>query len=279
MGSLNLLSGMEDMVRLIACFFVIIGFFVPFSLNASVELQPHRAYYTITMPNRPEPHSSVSDVRGTMMLEFNKVCEGWTVQQLSEIWRYHDNGTVEHIRWGYVTWEADDGSLFKFNTFRKVDDELVEDIRGCVKKTGTLIEAIYQKPEQKKVQLPEGVLFPVQYTKGLLEAAQADEHMFPSIVFDGSSVDGASEINTFMGAKKVVAGNPTVEDAHQFANQPFWPVRFAVYGLGETAYDPVYSTTQELLPNGIIKQYVIDNDGVKVRGVLERVELLSGTGS
>ncbi|MBA3813652.1 MAG: DUF1849 family protein [Alphaproteobacteria bacterium] len=261
------------MVRLFARF-IIVWCFMPLALKAVVELQPHRAYYTVTMSGRPDPRGSVSDVRGTMMLEFNKVPGGWTVQQLSELWRYQDNGSVEHIRWGYVTWETDDGSFFKFNTFRKIDDELVEDIRGTAKRMGSLTQVTYQKPEKRTVQLPEGVLFPVQHTKGLLEAAHLGEHIFPRIVFDGSSGEGASEINTFMGAKKVVAGNPTVEDAHQFANLPFWPVRFAVYGLGETAYEPLYTTTQELLPNGIIKQYVIDNEGVKVRGILERIELL-----
>lgn len=272
MSALNLLSGIEDMVRYTAYFVIIIGFLMPFGLKAAVELQPHRAYYSITMLGRPDPSSSVTDVRGTMMLEFNKVADGWTVQQLSEIWRYQDNGSVEHIRWGYVTWEAEDGSLFKFNIFRKVDDELVEDIRGTAKRKGKLTQVIYQKPETKTLYLPEGVLFPVQHTRGLLNAAEAGEHVFSSIVFDGSSIEGASEINSFMGAKKVVAGNPTVEDAHQFANLPFWPVRFAVYGPGETAYEPKYVTKQELLRNGIIKLYEIDNDGVKVCGTLERVE-------
>lgn len=262
-------------MRLFACFFVFTGLCAPLSLKATIELQPHRAYYTISMTGRPDLHSNVSDIRGTMMLEFNKVNGGWVIQQLSEIWRYLDNDEVEHIRWGYVTWEAADGSLFKFNTFRKINDELVEDIRGTAERTGKLTQVIYQKPEQKKLQLPEGVLFPVQQTQGLLTAAQNGEHMFPSIVFDGSSKDGASEINTFMGTKKVMAGNPAAEDSHQFANQPFWPVRFAVYGLGESAYEPLYVTTQELLPNGIIKQYVIENEGVKVRGILERIELLN----
>lgn len=267
---------MEDMVRLPVYFFIIVWFFMPIGLKAAVELQPHRAYYTITMLGHPSIPSEVSDVRGTMMVEFNKVSKGWTVQQLSEIWRYQNDGSVEHIRWGYVTWEADDGTLFKFNTFRKIDDELVEDIRGTAKRIGKLTQVIYQKPEQRTLQLPEAVLFPVQHTKGFLHAAQLGEHMFPSIVFDGSNVEGASEMNTFIGAKKVVAGNPRVENNHQFANQPFWPVRFAVYGRGE---EPIYVTSQEILPNGIIKQYIIENDGVKIRGILERIELLSAGGS
>lgn len=265
-------------MRISAYFVVIIGFLVSHSLAATVELQPHRAYYTVSLTGRPDPRSTVTDVRGTMMVEVNKVHNGWTVQQLSEIWRYYDDESVEHIRWGYVIWEADDGSLFKFNTFRKKNDELVDDIRGVAKRNGKQIEAVYQKPEKKTLKLPEGVLFPVQHTKALLRAAQEGDHIFPRIVFDGSSVEGASEINTFIGTKKVMAGNPASEGDHQFANQPFWPVRFAVYGLGETDYEPNYVTTQDLLPNGIIKQYNIDDGKIKIHGVLDRIELLSEGG-
>ena len=269
---------MEDIVRISACFVVIVGFFMPLTLKAVVELQPHRAYYTITMVGRPNVSSNVVDVRGTMMIELNKAHDGWTVQQLSEIWRYRDDDSSEHIRWGYVTWEAENGSLFKFNTFRKMDDELVEDIRGLASRKGKVTEVIYQKPEKKTLKLPEGVLFPIQQIKALLEAAQEGEHLFPRIVFDGSTAEGASEINTFIGGKKVTAGNPANEGTHQFASQPFWPVRVAVYGLGKTSYEPDYITTQDLLPNGIIKQYVIDDGTVKIHGVLDRVELLGKEG-
>ena len=267
-------------MRPFAYFFIISVFFTSFGVAGPVELQPHRAYYSISMCGRPNPQSNIVDVRGTMMLEFNKIPEGWTVQQLSEIWRYTDDGSVEHVRWGYVTWEAEDGSLFKFNTFRKINDELVEDIRGTAKRKGKLTQVFYQKPEQKTLQLPEGTLFPIQHTTMLLTAAQAGEHTFPSIVFDGSTITGASEINTFIGAKKVIAGNPTAENTHQFANQPFWPVRSAVYGQGETAYEPSYVTTQELLPSNIITQYdIVDSEGLKIHGRLERIELLPGGNS
>lgn len=269
---------MEDKLRTPAYFFVIVGFLMPFGLEATVELQPHRAYYTVTMGGRPALSSTIVDVRGTMMVELNKVCGGWTVQQLTEIRRYHDDDSVESIRWGYVTWEAEDGSLFKYNTFRKIDDELTESIRGLAKKTDKGINAVYQSPKTIVLTLPEGVLFPIQHTQTLLQTAEEGDHMFPRVVFDGSSTEGASEINTFIGAKKVMAGNPAIEGAHQFSNQPFWPVRFAVYGLGETDYEPDYITTQELLPNGIIKQYVIDDGTMKIHGVLERVELLSKDG-
>lgn len=262
-------------MRRLAYFFIIVGFFIPIALATAVELQPHRAYYSISMSVPARPQNNIVDVRGTMMLEFNKIPGGWTVQQLSEIWRYTDDESVEHVRWGYVTWEAEDGMVFKFNTFRKVNDELVEDIRGTAKRKGKLIQVFYQKPEQKTLQLPEDTFFPIQHTKRLLTAAQEGEHSFPSIVFDGSNTTGASEINTFIGTKKVIAGNSTTEDSHQFANQPFFPVRFAVYGVKETAYEPNYVTTQKLLLNGIIAEYrIVEREGIELCGKLERIEVL-----
>jgi len=266
---------MEGALRTSAYFVFIVVVLMSLGLKATADLQPHRAYYTVSMAGHPDPRSTMTDVRGTMMIELNRVEDGWTVQQRSEMWRSYQDGTVEHVRWGYVTFETKDGSLFKFNTFRKINDELNEEIQGIAKKKGATIEVVYQKPDKKTLILPEGTLFPIQHTMALLKAAEEGDQIFPRIVFDGSTAEGAFEINTFIGAKKVMAGNPNSEDAHQFAHQPFWPVRFAVYGLEKTKYEPEYVTTQDLLPNGIIKQYVID-DGI--HGVLERIELLSENG-
>lgn len=270
------------MVRSAAYLFVFIGFFMPSFLDAApIELQPHRAYYTVSLACRPDPRSDVSDVRGTMMIEIDKVNGGWTVQQLSEIWRYHndDENSVEHVRWGYVTFENTEGTLFKFNTFRKTNNELVEDIHGSATKNSSQIDVQYQKPHNKKLRLPEGTLFPIQHMQAYLGAALMGTQMFPATVFDGSSTEGASEINTFIGTKKTIEDNPNNAATHQFANQPFWPVRFAVYGINKTDYEPDYVTIQELLPSGIIKQYTIDYGGLKIRGVLDRIELLPACGS
>lgn len=271
---------MEDGVRLPTFFFSVIAFFATSSLEAVIELQPHRAYYTISMMGRPASslQNNIVDIRGTMMIEVNKTCEGWATQQLSEVWHYHDDETVEHIRWGDATFENEEGDVFKFHTFRKVNDELVEDIQGQIKKSGKYIEAVYEKPKRLQLKLPEGTLLPIQHTKALLEAAEKGEKMFPRIVFDGTTTEGASEINTFIGAKKISADMNTNKGSQEFAGHPFWPVRFAVYGIGGTEYEPEYITTQELRTDGIIKQYTIDDGTNKIQGVLVRVELLNKEG-
>lgn len=259
-------------------FVALLGIWISASLSKAEELQPHRAYYTISMISLPSIKSTVTDVRGTMMIELLKTSDGWAFQQISDVWRYSGEDEVEHIRWGSVTFESADSRFFKFNIFRKMDDELVEDIRGKATKCTKGIEVSYQKPNKATLKLPEGTLFPLEYTQGLLKIAEEGEHMYPAIVFDGSSTEGPSEIDVFVGEKKVMAGNPATEGAHQFAAQPFWPVRFSVYGEGGGQYEAEYTTTQELLPNGIIKQYVVDDGAIKIRGVLDRVEVLSKEG-
>lgn len=259
-------------------FVALLGIWMNTSSGRTEELQPHRAYYTISMISVPSIKSTVTDVRGTMMLELFKTCDGWASQQVSDVWHYSGEDEVEHIRWGSVTFESVDNHFFKFNVFRKVDDELVEDIRGQAIKCAKGIEVNYQKPNKVTLKLPEGTLFPLEYTQGLLKIAEEGEHMYPAVVFDGSSTEGPAEIDVFVGEKRVMAGNPGAEGAHQFAAQPFWPVRFSVYGEGGCQYEAEYTTTQELLPNGIIKQYVIDDGTIKIRGVLDRVEVLPKEG-
>ncbi|MBL8676362.1 MAG: DUF1849 family protein, partial [Alphaproteobacteria bacterium] len=150
--------------------------------------------------------------------------------------------------------------------------------RGQASKCAKEVEVSYQKPNKVTLKLPENTLFPLEYTQGLLKIAEEGEHMYPAVVFDGSNTEGPSEIDVFVGEKKVMTENSAIEGTHQFAAQPFWPVRFSVYGEEGGQYEAEYTTTQELLPNGIIKQYVVDDGTIKIRGVLDRVEVLPKEG-
>ena len=252
-------------------FFLLLGYcLLSSTLYAKVELQPHRAYYTVSLVGRPSPQSALVDIRGTMLIELSRESAGWVTQHLSDTWLYYNDDSVEQVRCGYITYEADDGSFFKFHTYCKNNDELVENTQGIAKKKGDVTEVTYTKPDKKRLTLSGPILFPQQLTKLLLKGAQAGEKIIPTMVFDGRSPEGAFETNTFINSQRVV------EPGHQLANQPFWPMQFAVYSHRKIDYEPSSTTTQDLLSNGIIKQYVTEYDveGEKVHGVLDRVELL-----
>jgi len=248
----------------LACFLLLVP-------DLKADLQPHRAYYTLALAGRPSPQSPLVDVRGTLLIELSKAETGWTLQHLSKLSLYYVDGTVEHVRDGYVTFEAYDGNLFKFHTYRRVDDAPVETIsKGVAKKKGETLEVTYTQPTKKTLVLPEGALFPLQYRQALLKAASEGEKMFPRLVFDGRNLEGASETNTFMSAQRVG------ESGHQLAGQAFWPMRSAIYSPKTTYYEPMCTTTQDLFATGITGPYVTDcmMGDMKIHGTLDRVELL-----
>ena len=127
------LASMEGIVRHFVFFVIIFGCSSHQHLKASVEFQPHRAYYTVTMEGKPDPRSSVTDVQGVMLLEFQNVPGGWTIQQRSKTRLYYEDGSVEYVEWAYLTYESTDGSLFKFETSRKIDEEIQEHLVGLSK--------------------------------------------------------------------------------------------------------------------------------------------------
>ncbi len=243
--------------------------------TVSEGLHPYRAYYTISMSSKSPIHSDVVDIRGTMMVEYNKVDGGWTVQHLTEVWKYFPDDSSEHTRWGHTIFETEDDSLLKFRTFRKVNDVVEEDIAGVARRQRECIQVTYKQPEPKTMTLSSTVLFPIQHLKGVLSAAESEDHLYPRHVFDGSSVEGPCEMDTFIGAKKTYSVADEESEMNPFEGQPYWPVRFSIYGLGKQNYEPEYVITQNLLPNGIFTQYTLNDGNVKIHGVLERVELLS----
>ncbi len=234
-------------------------------LQAVIDLQPHRAYYTLTMVGRP---SALADIRGTLLVEVNKADGGWTTQHLSETWLYYVDGTADHVREGFVTYEAEDGALLKFHAYRWVNNDPIETMtKGVVHRKGKVLDVTYTHPEKKKQTLSPACLFPLQYRKALIEAARKGEKLFPQLVFER---EGAVETNTFISTQR------TEDAGHKLAGQTFWPIRSAIYSPTAVSYEPLSTTTQDLFPNGIIGQYVTDHEieGAKVHGVLDRIELL-----
>ncbi|MEB3702919.1 DUF1849 domain-containing protein [Candidatus Bealeia paramacronuclearis] len=242
----------------------------------SAELKSHKAHYTVNLADSAMPSQDVSDVEGEMSLELRQDCEGWTLEQLSDTIIYDNEGGAENIRWGYTIWESNDGNTLRFNSFRKVDGELVENIRGSAKrKVDGTGEISYVQPEVMKLPIEKDVLFPVQYQLSLLKAAEAGERLYVAKVFDGSTTEGAFEMNTFIGgmhkAEQTLGGKDPIQ-----AHIPYWPLKIAVYGKNPEAFGPDYETRQEVFSNGVLKGYTIDYaPDFKIKGTLERLEFLA----
>lgn len=254
---------------------IVTGLFLTPKDGQAYELKSHVANYAVSLADAASPSQEVVDVDGEMKLELREDCEGWTLEQLSDTIIYDNSGGAENIRWGYTIWEANDGKTLRFNSFRKVEGELVENIRGVAKwKPDGTGEITYVQPLALTLPLEPGTLFPIQYQKAVLKAAEAGDRLFIAKVFDGSTIEGAYEVNTFIGgmhkAEQTLGGQDSIQ-----AHVPYWPIKMAVYGKNSEAFGPDYETRQEVFNNGVLRNYTIDySPDFQIKGTLERIEFL-----
>lgn len=234
----------------------------------------YKAYYKLSL-GTVGPDSIVNDVEGTMMVEFRDACNGWTIQQNSELFVSTQEGNEEEVKWNYVTWESRDGLLFRFNMRRSVNDLIEDDIRGVATIDPQMNEgkAIYEKPYYFTQKFSAKTLFPTAHFIQLLNGAKRGEKLLSCTVFDGSTLEGASEVNAFIGLlHQPQEQNPPGSKTSEL--KKFWPIRFAIYGPHNTGEGPDLESAQQVMENGIPLEYTIDYGDFKIKGVLERYELL-----
>ena len=254
---------------------MVVGFCLSPQNLSAYELKSHVASYSVSLADAASPSQEIVDVNGEMKLELREDCEGWTLEQTSDTVIYDNDGGAENIRWGYTIWESNDGKTLRFSSFRKIEGELVENIRGVAKwKPDGTGEVAYVQPSPITLPLEPGTLFPIQYQKAVLKAAESGDRLFVAKVFEGSSTEGAYEINTFIGgmhkAEQTLGGQDSIQ-----AHVPYWPIKIAVYGKNSEAFGPDYETRQELFFNGVLRNYTIDySPEFQIKGTLERIEFL-----
>lgn len=242
---------------------------------SSAPLASYKAYYTLSLAPVVST-SNMTDVEGQMVVEFQDACSGWTLQQNSELWISTPEEESQEIRWNYVTWESKNGHDFRFNMRREVGGVVEDDLRGFVRLDANQIgEVIFKKPYYKALKLKKRTLLPTAHLLHLLSLAKKGEKFTSNTVFDGSSLDGPVEISAFIGKPHEPVGFSNLNRFKEhFGTQKFWPIRFAVYGAQSKGETPDLESAQQMLPNGLPLEYIIDYGDFRIKATLDRYELL-----
>jgi hypothetical protein len=208
------------------------GFCVAALPASAAEIAPHRALYSLTLGSAKQS-SGVVAATGAMAYEWGETCDGWTVQQRFRLrLQYAEQDGVE-VSSSLVTWESKDGLRYRFNERRLRNGEPDEEIKGEARldgagKGGT---AEFTRPEASTLTLAPGVLFPTAHTLLLIDRAQAGEQFVAKAVFDGASVENASQITAVIGPElkpdAPKAGEKPVDSP--LLNRPSWRIRLAFF--------------------------------------------------
>ena len=80
----------------------------------AVELDAHRAIYEIELL-RGGGGADFTSVNGTMYLDWNDVCDGWTMTQHVRLLFSNPNGTTMQNDFSFSSWESRNGKNFRYS--------------------------------------------------------------------------------------------------------------------------------------------------------------------
>jgi hypothetical protein len=238
----------------------------------AVDVTPHRATYEMTLA-KSQPASGITSAEGRMIFEWGDGCDGWVVQQHYDLTMGYEETGESKVSIAFVTWESKDGLHYRYNVRKLRDGQPDEDLKGeaSVPDSDKPGEAVFSRPEDKRVPLEPHTLFPTGHTLALVKAAIAGETFVARKVFDGGTVAGADQVSAGVGPMHEADPN----DPEPLLRKRWWPVRMAFFGAdsGDNA-QPDYELGMDLQEDGIARNMTLDYGTFTVRAKLAKIEKL-----
>lgn len=245
----------------------------------AVDISPHRALYSLSLDSSKTRGAGVAAASGAMYYEWGEACDGWTVDQRFRLRVvYAEEGAVT-INSSLLTFESKDGLLYKFNEKRLRNGNVEDDIHGDAHLDGKDKggAAQFDKPDQTKLTLAPGVLFPTAHTLVLIQHAQAGDTFLARKVFDGAAVENAGQITAVIGPQLKPDPNPTKPLDNPLLQRPSWRVSLAFFPADSNKGDvetPDYQLTMRLLDNGVSQDMTLDYGDYVLKAKLDDIEAL-----
>lgn len=240
----------------------------------AADITPYRAIYSLTLAST-KPSSGVVGASGAMLDEWGDTCDGRTEQEHSKLrLEYVDQDSVD-ITSSLVTWESKDGRRYRFNQRTTRNGQLDDETKGeaALEAPGKGGTAEFTKPEAATLTLAPGVLFPMAHTIRLIDGAQAGQQFISVHVFDGGTLENASQITAVIGPR--LAPGATDGEAKgirdPLLDHPSWRVRLAVFPAGGDAEEPDYEETIRLFENGIMQDMILDYGDYVIHAKLDEI--------
>ncbi len=251
---------------------------MPAGVTAAVGLTPHRAIYSLGL-GTARSDSNISQAQGRMEFEWDDVCDGWTMSQRASLTLLHRSGGEVTLNWTMNSWESKDGLRYRFfvHDFPPDGEDVV--VKGAARLDGPGEGgvAIYRGPEERRLELPRGTLFPTEHSLEMMAQAERGELPFWRILFDGFGQDDPHGVNASL-VKAIGAGEPTSIESALIAGQPSWRVRLAYFPLNKPTMEPDQEQEFRVFANGVVDELVIDHGYFTIDAVLEDLKPLPESG-
>jgi hypothetical protein len=246
---------------------------------STAKLAPHRAVYEMSLLNA-RSGSGVTDLAGRMVFEITgSACEGYTqnMRFVMDTANRDGSSTVTDMR--SSSFEEGSGSRYRFNISNWRDQEQTDATVGNAMREGAGdIKVDLSKPKASSLSLPGKVVFPVQHSRMLIDAAEANKTLLEADLYDGSE-KGEKVYSTTALIGRQLTSDPVgmsgkVKNVEKLKGMASWPVSISYFEQGKEKEDalPVYEIAFRYYANGVSESLVIDYGEFSIKGALSEIE-------
>ncbi len=255
------------------------GLFFPGVPVSSADLAAHRAIYDLRLLSGGGG-ADFTDVTGKLYIDWNDVCDGWTLTQHVRMVFSGRSGNTRNNDFSFSSWESRDGNEFRYTMRSTTNDKLNEQVEGRAELDPDRVGGVarFSKPNDSSVPLPAGTLFPTEHLVLTLEHALAGGGVLTRNVFSGTGDDSLNEVSAFIGP--LIAASDAHETLSQtnpsaaaaLRNLRSWPVAMAYFPYGDGDYEPEFEVHFQVMENGVSPSMDFDYGSFAIRGVIEHLE-------
>lgn len=246
----------------------------------AASLVPHRAFYTLEAA-RLDDSAGIAQISGKLAYEIRgSDCEGYSVNYRVANRYVQGEGQSQVSDVQLTSFESGDGLELDLQQKQFTNAKLDAESRIKVKrpKAGEAASGEISGTEPKSFTIEAGAVFPTDFQKKLMEAAERGETRFNTLIYEGSEGEKSLRVISFIGTKKPVAAlaDTTPDKALKgLSAAAFWPVTISYYPVNDTGDDePTYQATFNMLDNGISTDLLMDYGRYALKGTLSKLEIL-----
>lgn len=241
---------------------------------AAAQLVPHRAVYELAARSSAGFGRSGA-LRGVLTYELMEDCDGWSVNQKAGLDVTPPEGDVHRFEWSQATWEAKDGTSYRYFIKDSQDGATGNQRRGelIYPKPGADGKLTTELPSRGEITVPS-VLLPVQHTLALIERAEAGDAVFVAKIFDATVDEKPVEISAGFGRELKGHQEAGAKDFPPLRDVPSRHVDFAFFVQNLPDGTPDFEQSVQLFNNGVVSEVNFEFGGLPVLGTLRRLEVL-----
>ncbi|MFY0614912.1 MAG: cell envelope integrity EipB family protein [Hyphomicrobiaceae bacterium] len=249
---------------------------------AQAGLAPHRAVYDMSL-ERSGASAGINALTGRMVFEIKgDACAGYQQSMRFVTETLDRNGKASVTDQRSTFFEYADKRRFRFRTDQFRNDRLTEKTNGQATrdKVQKRLKVDIKNPKKKVLNIKRSVLFPVEHSIQLLEAARAGKKFFTVDLFDGSDKGEKVYATTAaVGNMKPPGVNAELYKAPSAKNLDTlgaWPVALSYFEVDGKRRDgvPNYELSFLYFENGVSRKLFIDYGTFSMRGKLVKLEML-----